>query len=121
MFNLIRDGDETIMKTASFTVAELRDRQQKSGEAWLEFLDLASMSMGVYYVAAGTNDRETHEPHARDEVYVGIAGAGRLTAGGKVFDIEAGAIIYVKAGIEHFFHDVTDDLTILVFFPGSKI
>ena len=119
LFHRLCDSNETMkMNTASFTVSDLRRQQQDSTKAWLEFLDLPTLSMGIYHVSAGTNDRETHEPHDRDEVYVGIDGRGRLNANGEEFDIEAGAIIYVSAGVVHYFHNVTDDLTVLVFFVG---
>jgi quercetin dioxygenase-like cupin family protein len=50
---------------------------------------------------------------------MGIRGKGRLTADGEQSDVEAGAIVYVKAGVEHYFHDVTNDLMVLVFFSGK--
>ena len=65
----------------------------KSEQAWLEFLNVPSLSMGVYHIPAGTNDRETHDPHDRDEIYVGISGKGRLTADGEQSDVAAGAIV----------------------------
>ena len=108
------------MNTTSFNVSEVSQLQRQSGNAWREFLDVPSLSMGVYHVPAGTDDRETHDPHDRDEVYVGISGKGRLTADGKEFDVEADTIVYVKAGVEHHFHDVTDDLIVLVFFAGRS-
>lgn len=107
------------MRTASYAIPELRTRQQDSSNAWLEFLNVPSLSMGVYNIPAGTDDRETHAPHDRDEVYLGISGKGRLTADDKEFDVEPGAIVYVKAGVEHHFHDVSDDLTVLVFFSSA--
>jgi len=107
------------MRTASFTVSEVSKLRQESGNTWLEFLDVAKLSMGVYHIPTGTNGRESHDPHDRDEVYVGSAGKGRLTAGGEQFEIGPGVIVYVKAGVEHHFHDVEDDLTVLVFFAGD--
>jgi mannose-6-phosphate isomerase-like protein (cupin superfamily) len=107
------------MNTAAFTIPELSKQQRESDSPWLEFLNLPSLSMGVYHIPAGTNDRESHDPHDRDEIYVGSTGKGQLTAGGKEFDVEAGVIVYVKAGVEHHFHDVADDLTVLVFFAGN--
>ncbi|MEO2013871.1 MAG: cupin domain-containing protein [Fuerstiella sp.] len=107
------------LKTSSFNVSDLQRRQMGSGSAWLEFLKLPTLSMGVYHVPAGTDDRESHDPHDRDEVYVGISGAGRLTTGGEDTDIEPGVIVYVKAGVEHYFHDVTQDLALLVYFAGE--
>ena len=108
------------MNTTAFTTDEVIERQRASGNSWLEFLNLSSLSMGVYTIPAGTNDKESHDPHDRDEVYVGVRGTGRLTADGEVFDVTASSVVYVKAGVEHHFHDVTDDLTVLVFFAGTK-
>ena len=107
------------MSTASFTVDELRKLREQAGTAWLEFFDVASLSMGIYHVASGTDDRATHQPHARDEVYVGVSGNGQLTADGERYRIEPGSVVYVKAGVEHHFHDVIDDLTVLVLFAGD--
>ncbi|MEM9643465.1 MAG: cupin domain-containing protein [Planctomycetota bacterium] len=106
------------MNTAQFSISGVSSKRQESARAWLEFLDLPSLSMGMYHVPVGTNDKDTHSPHDRDEVYLGVSGNGQLTAGGEVHGVHAGVIIYVKAGIEHHFHDVTDDLTLLVFFSG---
>ena len=106
-------------RTSSFTVSDLQCQQQESGIAWMEFLKVPTLSMGVYHVPAGTDDRETHNPHDRDEVYVGISGVGQLTADGEKSVIEPGVIVYVKAGVEHHFHDVTHDLTLLVYFSGA--
>ena len=106
------------MKTASFTLSEIESVQESLGESWHEFLDLPSLSMGLYHIAAGTNDRESHSPHDQDEVYVGVSGNGHLSAADKTFKVEAGSIVYVKAGVEHHFHDVTKDLSVLVFFAG---
>jgi mannose-6-phosphate isomerase-like protein (cupin superfamily) len=108
------------MNTAAFSVSEVNKLRQESRSAWLEFLTVPSLSMGVYHIPAGTDDRETHNPHDRDEIYVGISGKGRLTADGEKFDVEPNAIVFVKAGVEHYFHDVTDDLTVLVFFSGDS-
>jgi mannose-6-phosphate isomerase-like protein (cupin superfamily) len=108
------------MKTASFTISEVSKLRQDAGNAWLEFLDVPSLSMGIYQIPAGTDDRDIHNPHDRDEIYVGTSGSGRLTADGEEFHIEAGVIVYVKAGVEHHFHDIADDLTVLVFFSGKS-
>lgn len=107
-------------QTASFTMAELLQERADSTRPWLEFLNLPTMSMGIYHVAAGTDDRATHQPHERDEIYVGVSGRGRLSAAGEQFVVEQGSIVFVKSGIEHYFYDVTSDLTVLVFFAGAS-
>lgn len=108
------------MKTAAFARNGIIEQQRASGNSWCEFLNNSNLSMGVYNIAAGTNDLESHDPHDQDEVYTGVKGKGRLTADGNVFEVAEDSIIFVKAGVQHHFHDVTEDLTVLVFFAGAK-
>ena len=108
------------MRTTSFTIAEVDQQRLDASRDWREFLNVPSLSMGVYHVAAGSDDRATHRPHDRDEVYVGVRGQGRLTADDQEYLIQAGVIVYVQAGVPHHFHDVTDDLTMLVFFSAAE-
>ena len=108
------------METAAFALDEIIEQQRVTGNSWIEFLNNSNLSMGVYNITAGTNDRESHDPHDRDEVYVGVKGRGRLTADGDVFEVAENSIIFVKAGVQHYFHDVIEDLTVLVFFAGTK-
>lgn len=106
------------MNTASLAISDVVRRRRESGQAWFEFVRESSLSMGVYHIPTGTSDRDTHAPHDRDEVYIGVSGRGRLTADSVDYFVDADAIIFVKAGVEHYFHDVTEDLTVLVFFAG---
>jgi mannose-6-phosphate isomerase-like protein (cupin superfamily) len=106
------------MNTTAFTLSEIEKVRESLGESWHEFLNLPSLSMGLYRIAAGENDRESHSPHDQDEIYVGVSGHGLLSAGGVVYEAGAGSIVYVRAGVEHHFHDVTEDLCVLVFFAG---
>ena len=87
------------MQTAAFALAQITRQREDSGQAWLEFLNLPTLSMGVYHVPAGTNDRTTHEPHVRDEVYVCVQGRGRLTANGEEFDVEDGSVVASDPGV----------------------
>ena len=106
------------MNTAAFAISEVELVRDRLGVDWHEFLKVSSLSMGLYQVAAGTTDKESHSPHDQDEIYVGRDGRGRLTADGKCYDIQAGSVVYVKSGVEHYFHDVTEDLNLLVFFAS---
>lgn len=81
---------------------------------FVEHLRVASMSAGTYCMPAGGVDDQL--PHREDEVYVVLSGAGSLTAGGETVPVTTGSTIYVPAGEEHWFHDVTADLTVLVLF-----
>jgi len=107
------------MNAAEFTIPDMDEARKSLGENWHEFLSVPSLSMGLYLIPAGTNDRDCHSPHDRDEIYVGVRGQGQLTADGTQHTVEAGSVVYVKAGVELHFHDVVEDLSVLVFFAGS--
>ena len=76
------------------------------------------MSAGLYVLAAGATDKQ--KPHAEDEVYYVIEGSATFTAGGEERDVKAGSIIYVPARIEHRFHEIREELRVLVFFAPAE-
>ena len=57
-------------------------------------------------------------PHAQDEIYVIVRGRGVLMHDGKRDSFEPGDILFVAAGIEHQFRDVTEDLALWRVFYG---
>ena len=89
-----------------------------AGGPYWEFLREASMSAGLYRLPAGSEDAQ--EPHAEDEVYVVLAGSARLASGDDDADVHAGTVAFVPAGEVHRFHDITDDLAVLVVFAPPE-
>lgn len=81
---------------------------------WVEHLRAASLSVGTYSIPAGGVDDQ--EPHTEDEVYLVAAGRARVTAGGRMLEVGPGTTLFVPAGEEHRFHDVTEDLALVVVF-----
>ncbi|HZB47739.1 MAG TPA: cupin domain-containing protein [Mycobacteriales bacterium] len=81
---------------------------------YVEHLRSAALSLGTYSIPAGGVDDQV--PHAEDEVYVVLAGRGACTAGGATVPVGPGTALFVPAGEEHRFHDVTEDLAVLVVF-----
>ena len=96
----------------------LVSEQAAAGRPYLEFLRVPAMSVGLYALAAGAIDRQS--PHAEDEVYVVLRGVARFSAGGEVVDVQAGDTIFVPAGEEHRFHDISEDLELIVIFAPSE-
>jgi mannose-6-phosphate isomerase-like protein (cupin superfamily) len=85
---------------------------------FVEQLRAPALSFGTYSIPAGQPD--TQSPHAEDEVYVVVSGRSSFTAAGRTVDgAGPGTTFYVPAGEEHRFHDVTEDMTILVFFAPA--
>ena len=103
--------------TDTFDLNTLLAERGEGAAPWLPFLDLPSMLLGVYVVAA--DDSATHQPHALDEVYYAVRGRGRLSVAGEERAVAPGTVLYVPAGVAHHFHGIEEELTLLVFFPRS--
>lgn len=99
-------------------IAALAAAQAASGEPYLEFLRRPSMSIGLYVLPAGASDGQS--PHTEDEAYVVLAGRARFTAGEETRDVAAGDTIFVAAGMPHRFHDITDELRLIVLFAPPE-
>ena len=106
----------------SFDVASLDEAraevQRRTGELYLEFLRRDSMSCGLYVLDPGADDPQ--EPHQEDEVYVVLSGQGWLRAGDRDDPVGPGSVIFVARTVPHRFHDITERLSMLVFFAPAE-
>ena len=106
----------------SFDVASLEEArgevQHRTGELYLEFLRRDSMSCGLYVLEAGAGDPQ--EPHQQDEVYVVLSGRAWLRAGDRDDPVGPGSIAFVAREVPHRFHDITERLSVLVFFAPAE-
>lgn len=99
-------------------LAALLDRRRLSDGPYLEFVRRPALSVGVYVLAAGAVDRQ--QPHQEDEVYHVVEGRGRITVGDETRAVEPGSVLYVAATVPHRFHDIEEELRILVFFAPAE-
>jgi mannose-6-phosphate isomerase-like protein (cupin superfamily) len=74
----------------------------------------ASLSVGTYSIPRGGVDDQT--PHAEDEIYVVVSGRSGFAGPWGRAQLGPGSVLFVPAGEEHRFVDITDDLTLLVIF-----
>ena len=102
----------------SFQIGELAARLEASGEPWTEFLRVPAMSLGVYRLAAGAEDRQT--PHHEDEIYYVVSGRAVLRVGDREEAAVPGAVLFVEAEAEHRFERIEEDLTLLVVFAPAE-
>jgi mannose-6-phosphate isomerase-like protein (cupin superfamily) len=102
----------------SFELEGIEKARARSGEAYLEFFRNPRLSVGLYKLHAGELDRQ--EPHGEDEVYYCAAGRAMIRVAGEDRPVQAGSIIFVGAQVDHRFHTITDDLTLLVFFAPAE-
>jgi len=69
-------------------------------------------------VRAGADDPQ--QPHTEDELYYIVEGQARLRVGDDDTAVEAGSLVFVAADVDHRFHTIIDDLTVLVFFAPAE-
>ena len=66
------------------------------------------------HLSAGATDGQS--PHREDEVYYILKGRATLVVDGDEHPVKAGTTVYVRRAVEHRFHEIEEDLTVLVFF-----
>jgi len=104
-----------------YSTDEIRKRIQ-GRPLYEEFLRVPAMSCGIYVLQPGELDLQ--QPHNEDEIYFVISGSARMRLIGdqptEDRPIKAGDIIFVKALHEHKFHDVNQELVLLVVFAPAR-
>ena len=102
-----------------FELSDLVSERESSNRLYLEFLRASTLSLGLYALSAGQDDPQ--RPHTEDEVYYVVRGRGAIRVGTESRSVSAGTIVYVGEGVEHRFHTIAEDLTILVFFAPPRL
>jgi mannose-6-phosphate isomerase-like protein (cupin superfamily) len=101
-----------------FNIADTEKRREQSGKRYLEFLRIPALSAGIYVLPAGSTDLQS--PHKEDEVYYVVRGRARMRAGSEDQVVSEGTVIFVAPGVEHRFYEITEELTVLVFFAPAE-
>ena len=102
----------------AFDMSEIVDGHQKNGELYHEFLRAERLSVGLYVLAAGATDPQV--PHTEDEIYYIVSGSGTIEVAGEHRLASAGSVIYVDAHVDHRFHSITADLSVIVVFAPPR-
>lgn len=97
-----------------FDIDDIRAERAEHGRPWQEFVRVPDLFAGMYEIPAGGEDGQS--PHDADEVYHVLEGRATLVVEGERIPVEAGSVIYVAKDKEHRFVDITEDLSVLVFF-----
>ena len=101
-----------------FDLAEVVAQHGRSGDLYHEFFVAPRLSLGLYVLPAGQPDPQ--RPHTEDEVYYVVSGQGMVQVDDEEQPVTTGSIIYVGEGVDHRFHSITEDLTILVMFAPPR-
>src|SRR5579859_1319886 len=105
-------------QTQTFTIPELARAREQSEKLYHEFLRVPSMSAGLYRLAAGEADPQ--QPHSEDELYYIVGGRAWLQVAEEQIEVGPGSLVFVAAHIEHRFHSISEDLSVLVFFAPAE-
>jgi len=105
----------------SFDMAALLKERAEKGGPWHSFLEVPTLSCGVYVLEKGGRDGQS--AHGQDEVYYVLEGKATLAVGeGDAIEevtVGPGSVVFVKRGIDHRFHDIEQTLKVLVFFAAN--
>ncbi|MBI3934443.1 MAG: cupin domain-containing protein [Acidobacteria bacterium] len=101
-----------------FDLTGLEQQRLSAVKTYSEFLRVPAMSAGIYVIAAGGADPQS--PHHEDELYYVVRGRAWMRVGTEERTVGAGSLVFVPAGLEHRFHDIEEELTVLVFFAPAE-
>ena len=102
----------------AFELADLLRTRAESGRLYHEFIRTHDLSVGLYVLPTGATDPQG--PHTEDEVYHVISGRAWIRVGAEDRAVEAGSIVFVGADVEHRFHDIAEELVVLVVFGPAE-
>jgi mannose-6-phosphate isomerase-like protein (cupin superfamily) len=101
-----------------FELKQVAAERAQSGQRYLEFVRKPALTVGLYVLAAGSED--TQQPHTEDEVYHVVRGRATIRVGEEDQPVGPGSVVYVAALVPHRFHTIEEDLEILVFFAPAE-
>src|SRR5512145_1109505 len=102
----------------AFELTQLIAQREASTKSYLEFLRVSDLSMGLYVLSAEGVDPQL--PHTEDEVYYVVSGKAKIKVADEDRDVQTGSIVYVAKNVEHRFHTIEEELTIIVFFAPAE-
>ncbi len=102
----------------AFELAQLISQRKESNNPYFEFLKVPDLSMGLYFLPSGGVDSQL--PHTEDEAYYVVSGRAKIKVADENRDVQAGSIVYVAKNVDHRFHSIVEELTVIVFFAPAE-
>ena len=102
----------------AFSIEEAQSRLEAANGGYEVVHRSPGLELGVYVLVAPEPDRQ--QPHADDEIYIGLEGTGVLELGDESVPIEVGEAIFVEAGVAHRF-TAYEQLAVLVIFERARL
>lgn len=105
-------------ESEGFKLEELYSQAKVKGDSYLKYIDNDKLTSGLYQLKKGEVDIQ--RPHEWDEIYYVLEGKATLMVENESYDALPGAILFVKAQVDHTFVDIEEDLKVLVFFSKKE-
>jgi mannose-6-phosphate isomerase-like protein (cupin superfamily) len=86
--------------------------------AYIEHLRTADLSVGTYSIS--TDGVDGQSTHTEDEIYVVTSGRASFVDHGGRVEVGPGDTLFVAAGAEHRFVEVSEDFAVLVVFGPAE-
>jgi quercetin dioxygenase-like cupin family protein len=102
----------------AYELNQLIQQRKDSNKLYLEFMKVPDLSMGLYVLPGGGLDPQS--PHTEDEVYYVVSGRAKIKVANEDQAVQSGSIVYVAKNVEHRFHSIEEELTLLVFFAPAE-
>ena len=102
----------------AYELPQLISQREVANKLYLEFLKVPDLSMGLYVLPTGGTDPQS--PHTEDEVYYVVSGRAQIKVADENRAVQAGSIVYVAKNVEHRFHSIEEELTVIVFFAPAE-
>ena len=102
----------------AYELPQIISQRAVTNKLYLEFLKIPNLSMGLYVLPAGGVDPQS--PHTEDEVYYVVSGRAQIQVADENRAVQAGSIVYVAKNVEHHFHSIEEELTVIVFFAPAE-
>ena len=102
----------------AFELPQLIQQHTDTNKLYLEFLKVPGLSMGICVLPSGSTDPQS--PHTEDEVYYVVSGRAQIQVDNEDRAVQAGSMVYVAKNVQHRFHTIEQDLTVIVFFAPAE-
>jgi mannose-6-phosphate isomerase-like protein (cupin superfamily) len=102
----------------AFEVSQLLAGLSSERHDFAEFFRTETLSLTIARWPAGSVDDQ--QPHTEDEVYYVISGRAVLRVADGRVPVTAGSVVFVAAGVEHRFEEISETLDVLVFWSPAR-
>jgi mannose-6-phosphate isomerase-like protein (cupin superfamily) len=118
----VHEGESAMKKRdLAFQSADLEDavaEAMSAGGYAGNVLRSDLLSVGVYVLPAGGVDGQ--KPHEEDEVYFAVRGRAKFRVGSDDHPVGPGTILFVPALEPHHFHEIEEELVLVVFWAPPE-